>query len=220
MANEPDNYCRMTGQRYHDELWVNVPPLKAYARTLGLQIFVGGPGWAKSDADTMVHIRAWLTATKNDYVSHSLDRDWIPDFVSTHTYLLTPSENDTQAHAHARIDSWGAFYDNLESLIGTTFAGLTDQGFPIADQVKLADTEWNDTIVNAWPGNNNRAWTDFYMSAMFRMLRNHGLWMSNQSTIVSHAGSAMDLLRADGSPKPAYDSYRSMSTSHPLNCSP
>jgi hypothetical protein len=217
MGNEPDNYCAMTGQQYHDELWVNVPPLKAYARTLGLQIFVGGPAWAKSDTDSLTEIKTWLNATKQDYLSHAEDRDWIPDFVSTHTYLITPSENDTQAHAQARINLWGAFYDDLESFIGTTFAGLTDQGFPIADQLKLADTEWNDTIENTWPGNDDRTWTDYYVSAMFTMLRNHGVWLSNQSTIASHTGGALDLLTTDGTAKPEYLSYLAVSTSDPLN---
>lgn len=217
MANEPDNYCGMTGQQYHDELWVAVPPLKAYARTLGVEIFVGGPGWAKSDATSATDVKAWLTATRNDYLTHSQDRDWVPDFISTHTYLLTPSENDSQTHAQARIDSWGAFYDDLRSFMDTTFAGLTDRGYPIAEELKLADTEWNDTIDNSWPGNEDRAWTDFYISAMFMMLRNHELWLSNQSTIASHSGGALDLLRTDGTPKPEYDSYRAVSTSDPLN---
>jgi hypothetical protein len=217
MANEPDHYCGMSGQQYHDQLWVNVPPLKAYARTLGHQIFVGGPGWSKGDAESLADLKTWLSATKADYLAHAQDRDWLPDFVSTHTYLVTPTENDTEAHAQARIDAWGTFYDDLAAFIDTTFAGLTDQGFPIADQLKLANTEWNDTIVIDWQGNENQAWTDFYVPAMFKLLRDHNIWMSNQSTIASHTGGALDLLRTDGTPKPEYTSYKAVSTSDPLN---
>src|SRR5207237_386162 len=115
-----------------------------------IEIFVGGPAWANSYSSNANEIETWLSATKADYLSHANDRDWIPDFVSTHTYLNTPGENDTQAHAQARINSWGAFYDSLRSFIGTTFAGLADRGFPIASQLVLADSEYDDTIVNSW----------------------------------------------------------------------
>jgi hypothetical protein len=83
--------------------------------------------------------------------------------------------------------------------------------------LKLADTEWNDTIDNDWPGNDSQEWTDFYYQAMFSMLREAGVWMSNQSTIASHTCGALDLLKPDGTPKPAYNSYKSVSTTDPHN---
>ncbi len=217
MSNEPDNYCGMSGQQYYDSLWVQVPGLKAYARSLGLRIFVGGPGWATSDDAALAQLQDWLAAAKASYLANDNDRDWLPDFVSTHTYLKTPSENDSQAHAQARIDYWSGFYTDLRAHIDTTFAGLTDNGYPIAEELKLADTEWNDTIDNDWPGNDSQEWTDFYYQAMFSMLREAGVWMSNQSTIASHTGGALDLLKPDGTPKPAYNSYKSVSTTDPHN---
>ncbi|MDX6262795.1 MAG: hypothetical protein QOH84_4483 [Kribbellaceae bacterium] len=217
MGNEPDHYCGMTGQQYHDELWVNVPVLKAYARTLGHEIFVGGPGWSNSDAASLAELKVWLAATKADYLAHAQNRDWLPDFISSHTYLITPTQNDTQAHAQATIDAWGTFYDDLQAYVNSTFAGLTDEGYPIADELKLADSEWNDTIELAWPGNNDQAWTDFYVHAMFTMLRAHNVWLSNQSTIASHTGQALDLLNVDGTAKPEYNSYQAESTTDPRN---
>ncbi len=208
LGNEPDHNCGMTGQQYHDDLWVNVPTLKAYARTLGHQIFVGGPGWSNSDANSLAELKVWLTTTKADYLAHGRNRDWLPDFISSHAYLVTPTENDTQDHAQTAIDAWGAYYDELRAFVNSTFAGLTDKGFPIAEQLKLADTEWNDTIELSWPGNNDQAWTDFYVKAMFTMLRKHDVWLANQSTISSHTGQALDLLRADGTPKPEYNSFK------------
>lgn len=217
MGNEPDHYCGLTGQQYHDQLWVNVPTLKAYARTLGHQIYVGGPGWSASDAPSLAELKVWLAATKADYLAHAQNRDWLPDFISTHTYLVTPTENDTQAHAQAAIDAWGNFYDDLQAYVNSAFAGLTDQGYPIADELKLADSEWNDTIDLTWPGNESQAWTDFYVHAMFAMLRTHNVWLSNQSTIASHTGQALDLLTTEGTPKPEYNSYKAESTTDPRN---
>jgi hypothetical protein len=207
----------MTGQRYNDELWVNVPVLKAYARTLGHEIYIGGPGWSNSDTADLAELKVWLAATKADYLSHAQNRDWLPDFISTHTYLVTPTENDTQAHAQARIDAWGTFYDNLQAYVNSTFAGLTDEGYPIADELKLADSEWNDTIELTWPGNDDQAWTDFYVHSMFTMLRTHNVWLANQSTISSHTGQALDLLNVDGTAKPLYNSYKAESTTDPRN---
>lgn len=217
MANEPDNYCNMSGQQYHDQLWVNVPSLKKYARTLGLEIHVGGPAWANSYSGDLASIETWLSATKSDYLSHGNDRDWIPDFVSTHTYLITPSENDTQAHAQARIDAWGAFYDSLRSYIGTTFAGLTDRGYPLASEIVLADSEYNDTIDHSWTGNDSQAWTDFYFGAMFAMFKQHRLWAGIEFTIASENGDPLDLLHADGTPMPEYYSFKKGSTTDPNN---
>jgi hypothetical protein len=217
LGNEPDHYCAMTGQRYYDELWVHAPTLKAYARSLGHQIFIGGPGWSSSDAASLTELKVWLGAAKAGYLANGSNRDWLPDFISTHTYLITPTENETQANAQARIDSWGAFYDDLQAYVDTTFTGLTDQGYPIADQLKPADTEWNASIELTWPGNDDQVWTDFYVHSMFAMLRGHGVWLSNQSTIASHSGQSFDLLRPDGAAKPQYNSYKAESTSAPRN---
>lgn len=209
MANEPNNYCGYTGQSYYDGLWApNVPALKAYARSLGLTIYMGGPSWSNSYPEDVSQFQTFLTDTKNGYLSHGNNRDYIPDFIASHTYLITPSENDTQADAQSRINQWGTFYDSLRSVIGTTFSGLTDRGYAISSEIKLADTEYNDTINNGWSGNNSQAWTDFYMGAMFKMLKAHGVWLANQFTIASHGGGALDLLNTDGTPKPLYNSYR------------
>jgi len=211
IGNEPDNYCGMSGQTYHDQLWTNAAPLKKYGRSLGLAIFVGGPAWANSYTHSLADVQTWLLATRADYLAHGSDRDYLPDFVSTHTYLITPSENDTQAHAQSRVDSWGVFYDSLSAWINTNFAGLTDQGYPIARELKLVDSEYNDTIILSSAINNSQTWTDFYFRAMFAMFRAHGVWAANQFTIASENG-AMDMLNADGSPKPEYFSFLAQTT--------
>jgi hypothetical protein len=207
MGNEPDNYAGLSGQQYYDTLWApNVAALKAWARsTLGQEIFVGGPAWANSYTANLTDIGAWLTACKNAYVA-SGNRDHLPDFVSTHTYLSTPSENDTNAHAAARISTWGDFYRSLRVLINSTFSGLTDRGFPVADQLKVIDSEYNSTIDNASTVNNSSLFTDAYMINMFDMFRTSGVWAAVEFTIASHGGGALDLLTSGGAAKPLWTS--------------
>jgi surface antigen len=221
LANEPDNYCGLTGQTYHDQIWLpatgGAAALKKYARSLGNEIYIGGPAWANSYTANLADIQTWLAATKQDYLAHANDRDYLPDFVSTHTYLVTPSENDTQAHAQARIDAWGAFYDSLYSWIQTNFAGLSDQGYPIADELKIANSEYNDTIDNSWTGNDSQVWTDFYLGAMNSMFKSHHVWLGMEFTIASHTGGALDLLTTSGTAKPLYTSFKAISTADPNN---
>lgn len=208
MGNEPDNYLSMTGQQYYDTLWgPNVPALKAYARSLGHTISVGGPGWANSATADLTHIQTWLTACKTAYLANGNNRDYLPDFVSTHLYL-TSTENSSQANALAKINAWGSFYASLRSWIDTNYAGLNDSnGNPIAPQIRLMCSEYNDTIDNNWPGN-TQTWTDFYYNAMFNMFRTQDLWAAIQFTIASHSGTALDLLNSDGTAKPAYTSFK------------
>lgn len=209
LGNEPDTYAGMSGQDYYDILWApNVPALKAWARAeLGTEIFVGGPAWGNSYPEDLADIGAWLDACKTAYVGDGNNRDQLPDFVSTHTYLVTPGENSTQGAAQARIDAWRDFYLDLRDVIDTTFAGLGDRGFPVAEQIKMVDSEYNSTIDNGSAVNDDPAFTDFYMIAMFEMFRAAGVWASVEFTIASHGGGALDLLTADGAPKPLWTSF-------------
>jgi hypothetical protein len=207
MGNEPDNYLSMTGQQYYDTLWApNVPALKAYARSLGLTIFIGGPAWANSTSASLTQIETWLAACKAGYIANGNNLDYLPDFVSTHTYPNT-AQNDTQAHTQAAINAWGQFYVDLRAYIATTFAGITSSGYPVASQLLLVNSEYNDTIDTAWAGN-TQTYTDFYFNAMFYMFRNvANLWAAVQFTIASHSGGALDLLNTDGTAKPEYTSF-------------
>lgn len=213
MGNEPDNYAALTPQQYFDQQWVNVPLLKKWARTtLGREIFVGGPAWANTyEPDDLTRMQTFLTACKNAYTANGNDRDWIPDFVSTHCYL-TSTENTGQAVAQSRINDWGAFYRNLGTWIKTTFAGLTDRGYPIADQIKVVCSEYNDTIVNESTINSSQTWTDFYADAMMNMFKAARVWVAIQFTIASHSGTALDLLNSDGTAKPLYNSFKAQWT--------
>jgi hypothetical protein len=207
MGNEPDHYAGMSGQDYYDTLWApNVPALKAWARAeLDTEIFVGGPAWGNSYTEDLADIGTWLTACKAAFVADG-DRDHIPDFVSTHTYLVTPDENASQAAAEARITAWGQFYTSLRGLVDTTFGGLVDRGFPIAQQIKLICSEYNSTIDNNSTVNDDPNFTNFYMIKMFEMFQASGVWASVEFTIASHGGGALDLLDAGGEAKPLWTS--------------
>lgn len=207
LSNEPDNYGSYDGQEYFDNLWVNVPTLKAYARTQGYgEIFIGGPSWANSYSGNLTDIETWLTNCHTKYIQTG-NRDWLPDFVSTHTYLITPTENDTQAHAQARIDAWETFYGDLKTFIDTEFATDTDRGYLIKNQLRLATTEYNATIDNASTVNDSQTWTDFYMQSMNKMFRDANIFIALQFTILSHDGGSFDLLTAVGAKKPLYNSF-------------
>lgn len=207
MGNEPDNYGPLTAQQYYDTLWKpNVPALKAWARaTFGVDIRVGGPAWANSYAANLADIQTWLTDCKNDYGTYG--RDIIPDFVSTHTYLVTPTENANTSVAQARINQWGQFYKDVRAAVDSTFTGMTDRGYPIARQVKVVDSEYNATIQNTSTVNDSQVWTDYYMGAMHEMFRRSGVWAAVEFTIASHTGGALDLLDNTGAAKPLYTSF-------------
>jgi hypothetical protein len=209
MGNEPDNpqYCGFTAQEYFDKLWVNVPKLKEYARTtLNREIYIGGPGWMNSYASDLTALQGWLGATASAYRADG-NRDWIPDFVSTHTYL-SDTENASTTTAQTAIEGWKSFYVGLRAVIDTTFAGLTDKGFPIPDQIKIIDSEYNFTIHDTSTLSSSQTWTDFYYNAMFQMFTGADVWASVQFTAVSHgADDSPDLLTSTGASQPAFRSF-------------
>ncbi len=97
-GNEPDGYCGWTSATYTSNWNQMVPQLKAYARSLGFEIYVGGPAMANSYPENVSYIQNFLNGVKTTYQQNG-DRDVIPDFVSSHTYL-TETENATTAGAH------------------------------------------------------------------------------------------------------------------------
>jgi hypothetical protein len=206
-GNEPDWYQKWSAETYAVHWLQVVPALKKYARSLGFEIFVGGPALANSYPENVAYMRVFLQHTAAAY-RKSGDRDMVPDFVSSHTYL-TETENATPATMQARIDAWGKFYANVRQEINAAYAGLEDTaGQPLAPQIKLADSEFNYTINNKNTRADNQAYADYYVQAMYRMIRRQNLWLANIFTIASHGGGALDLLNTDGSPKPLYHAYK------------
>jgi hypothetical protein len=217
MGNEPDNYGGLTATEYFNTLWVNVPNLKAYARSLGYNIFIGGPAWANTYTENLADYETFLSMCKANYVADG-NADWIPDFVSSHCYLRTPTDNDNVTDMQTMINEWGSVWDSLREYINSEFAGLTYKGgtYPISKMIKIVNSEWNWTIDNGMT--QNQSFMNAYIEAMFAEMTaaapdgSQRVWMSNQFTVTSQGGGAMDMLQPNGTPNPEYNSYKTAST--------
>lgn len=209
-ANEPDNYCGWTGADYANYWNSTVPELKQYARSLGLTIYVGGPAKSTNYTFSLPFIQDFLNGVKAGYLAHGNDADYIPAFVSTHTYI-NDSEDPTLNDILARITYWGGVYDQMRLDINQIWQGITDaNGAAVGPQIKIAASEYNYTINNADPRDVDATFIQSYMQAMMTMFKQHGVWLACQFTIASHAGGALDMLTAAGAPKPLYTSFKSI----------
>lgn len=217
-GNEPDKQCGWTAERFASEWNRVVPDLKKYARSMGFEIYVGGPAHANANPDSIAYIEDFLVRVRDAYVATG-DADVVPDFVSLHTYPNS-TDDPTLDDILRRIEYWGGLIDQLRARIAKVWEGLSLDGEPIGTRIKIADSEYNYTIDNSDPRAADPAFVQPYAEAMIRMLREHDVWAANLFTIASHDGGAMDLLNPDGSPKPLYEAFRSMSTADPLNTVP
>jgi hypothetical protein len=214
LGNEPDNYCGMSISSYYS-LWSStVPALKSYAHGLTTggcpcTIFMGGPAWTNSDSSARTAIDTFLADTLGGYSGNGGNLDYIPDFISTHTYL-TSAQNDTKAHAMAAISGWGAFYDGIQSDISSAFSGVTLDGISASAYIKVADTEYNDTIDPGSTINTSQTWCSFYYGAIFNMFRNHGIWIDNQFTLAASGNGALNLVDPSTAAKePCFNAFAS-----------
>src|SRR5262249_14887388 len=158
---EPNNrsYGGLTPVQYFNDYWVNVPKLKAYARSLGHTIYMGGPAWMNwSAAASVSQVEQFLTLAKKAYLS-THDIDWIPNFVSVHCYGGGPSTG-----GQAQINAWGKQFDQLRAWINANI--------PFGKQIRLANTEYNYAIQakegTVWE---NQAAMTVYYNAMFAMAK-------------------------------------------------
>jgi len=215
-ANEPDHYCGWDGARYAAEWIRTVPRLKRLARSLGFEIYVGGPATANTDPDALRTVQRFLIDVRAAY-DRGGDRDVVPDFVSTHTYP-NRATRPTLADVLDQVGEWGRIYDQLRAAVDQAFAGAADrQGRPLGPQIRLADSEYNFTTDPRDPRASDHAFVRRYQLAMLAMLRDHHLWLGVEFTIASHGGGALDLLGRDGSPTPLYDAFAAVSRADPSN---
>jgi hypothetical protein len=220
LGNEPNNYCTATGTQTDPPIYLGtmteyeqywdyyVPTLRQYARTNKFRhVWIGGPAWTSFESWDLTALEGFVTHTYNQYVSDSNNMDYVPDFVSVHTYL-TSSQNTSQIAATAQINAWQSRFTDLIDHISTTWAGKSFLGYPIRDMVKVVDSEYNDTIDPSSTINNSRSWCDFYYKAMFDMANASGIWGWVQFTLAATDKGTMNLIDpVTGNEEPCFSSY-------------
>jgi Glycosyl hydrolase catalytic core len=216
MGNEPNNptYQDYTAAEYFDNLWVNVPRLKAHARKLGHTIYLGGPATTGfcSKGGNITWVRQWLSMCQARYEDTG-NRDWIPDYVSVHCYGGAPASNagsipQAMSHLSANFDTLRKLLNSMDGPV----AGFTGR------IIKLVNSEYDigikATIGDTWQ---NQAVMDDYFSAIFAMAHaaspvdgQQRVWMMNQFCVIGSSAGG-DLLNPDGTPRPAYHVFKAHS---------
>jgi len=226
---DPSWACTTTGDEQSDHvtsysyenLWdCVVPALRAFARANGLgEIYIGGPAWSTWDDDTADIADHNYTASNlwdiEEFVRHEVaeynltgDSDYIPDFVSVHTYLpATPGGNDTydtetigdqlvnematsedlsnaESKASTQIATWSDGFNDLQTWMDENVSDYSIGGEKLNDYIKIVDSEYDDTPNASDTVNTTQAysqdWCDWYYTQMFNMLNDDNLWGSVQ----------------------------------------
>lgn len=211
LGNEPNNYCSSSlgSIADYETFWDSyVPALRQYARDESLEtVFIGGPAWTSFESWDESAMEDFVDHTHDQYISHSNNFDYVPDFVSVHTYL-TSSQNTSQSAAQTQIDNWEDRFTTLQSFITSEWTGVSRSGYAVGDMVKIVDSEYNDTIDTGSSINNSQGWCDFYYAAMFNMANNSGIWGWVQFTLSATDNGALNLVNpANGDENACFSSY-------------
>jgi len=194
-TNEPNYYGGWTAQQYVEQWNTVVPQLKAYARSLGFDIYIGGPSWAWEDPDAFNVI---IPGIKAEY-DRTGNADLIPAFWSYHTYASSEYESLDWILWH--INEFGKYFDQIRQTSRQVW------GFDIP----LADTEWNFSVKADDRRDLDQAFMDTYTHAMLDMFRQHGIWLANQFTFAS-GDANLDMIDANTfQPKPMYWAFKEYS---------
>jgi hypothetical protein len=194
-TNEANWMCDWDAAHYTAE-WVRVVPgLKKYARSLGLEIYMGGPSWAWPNDEAM---QTFIQGTHAAYTATG-DSDVVPDFLSFHAY----ASNDL-AHTNREIieqaSDYGQFVDKVRATARRVY------GF----DVPVAVTEWNYTVMGGDKRVTDREFMREFTRAMLQMFRDHNVWLANQYAIASHPvqDDIHDMISFDCEPQPMYHAFR------------
>ena len=200
--------------------WINnVPAMKKYARSLGFEIYVGGPAmtnigglkWGDTIANPgMKPTTDFLQTIKNEYENPASpyyhDPDLIPTFYSFHSYAT-----DCSGNGFTTLDCvnyYAAFVDKTRSEINRIW------GPTIGPRIQVADSEWNLAQDGPYAGWATAEATNFY-GAMLQMFRQHNVWLANQFLMASN-GNAMDMITENGQVTPYYNVFKGVSLADPL----
>jgi hypothetical protein len=215
MGNEPMNYMGWSAQQYFSNVWVNVPKLKALARSLGHQVFFGGPAstaFCSASGRLSSWIEPWLSMCQQRFTATG-NHDWIPDYVTVHCYGGAPATGP--GSISQAMTFLAANFDRLRAVLNK-MAGPSPG--TTGSAIKMINSEY-DAGINANIGNSwqSQPFMDEYFTAIFKMARaptvdgSQRVWMMNQFCIID-GGGPVDLLNPDGSPRPAYHALSAQTT--------
>ncbi len=232
-ANEPEIGCGYTrdwptaGSRV-GRLWVRiVPELKKYSRSLGFEIYVGGPAFTTTNINDRLHdfmdvdmARGFMQAIRDEYESpqspYYHDPDLIPSFYSFHAYgteYAVNSAANAQSTGNARVQildaipRYAAYVDAVRHAIDEVWGPV------IGPRIRIAVSEWN------YAADSSVDWTSqdvpVYYRQFLAVMRQHGVWLANQFLLASN-NNEMDMITRSGTLTPYYQAFKSASLNDPL----
>ena len=219
IANEPEIDCHWAkyakgqggqGKKMAD-YWIKmVPELKAYARSLGFEIYIGGPAFFTAAVTS--EMQDFLTTVRNEY-DRTKNKDVIPDFVSFHifgdTNCTVASGNKLEDIPGICLDQYNAQIDSVQSMVNSTWSGV--EHLP-----RLVISGSAVSVAATWPIEQINQISEKWQERFLTMMRNKNIFMANLVTMASKEGNPRDVIRKDGSTAPSYNSLKRLSLTDPL----
>jgi hypothetical protein len=219
IGNEPELACgygkdRSAAGARAAQLWIQLaPPLRKYARTLGLNLVLGGPSFTTThvnprltDLIDLATARGYMATVKNTYDDPASpyfhDPDLIPSFYSFHAYGIEFVINGGARPLEA-VPRYGDYVEGVRAVLEDVW------GPDLGPRIRIACTEWNYGV-GGDPATWDPAEVSEYYAHFFAMLRQHRVWLANQYLLSSN-GDDMDMITKDGQVTPAYYAFRSAS---------
>ncbi len=219
IANEPEIDCKWAkystgtggqGVKMAD-YWIKmVPELKRYARSLGFEIYIGGPAFFTAAVTS--EMQDFLTTIRSEY-NRTQNKDLIPDFVTFHifgdtncTVAAGKTLNDIPGSC---LDSYGSQIDNVHHMITTTWAGVN----PLP---KLVISGSAVSVAATWPIEQINVISEKWQERFLTLMRSKNIFMANLVTMASKEGNPRDVIRKDGSTAPSYNALKRLSLTDPL----
>lgn len=195
--------------------WIaQAPMLKKHARSLGFEIYLGGPGLQSIDGtmsapgtrSAVDFLRTVHDAYEDPSSPVYHDPDVVPSFFSFHGYADDCVDVETNGPNTTELDCvryYGLYVDEVRLAIDRIW------GPQLGPRIKIAQTEWNFGQEKSYDRSPTAVWNaraPAFYGAMLQMFRQHGVWMANQFAIGSNDGP-MDMIGIDGGTRPYYDAF-------------
>jgi hypothetical protein len=215
LTSEPELACGLDPSVAGTDIgqyWLQVvPQLKKYARSLGFEIYIGGPGTTtthtnnKADTTDLQMLHDFMQTIRTEYTNPSSpyyhDPDAIPDFVSFHMYGIEyVNMMGGEGTPLDAIPHYGVFLDSVQSMITHIWGD-------VAPHMKMVVSEWN---VGAEGFTFPEPLSATFYTQFLQMLRKHNVFMANQFLLASD-NNAMDMITEAGATTPYYEAFKQQS---------